>query len=326
MVLGLASGMTAGEALYYPIDRLDVLEVNKEVIKACEFFTPWNNGVLRDPRAHILFQDGRNHLELTRRTYDVIISEPSNPWMAGLANLYTLEFFRTVRDRLRDKGIFVQWIHSYEMDWPTFAMVGRTFSEVFPRGVLMTTLTGVGDYLLVGFKGEQGLDLKVALEQFKYARKSRNMTLPDPRLLFHLVMAEDLKGLFGTGPLHTDSWPRLEFAAPRLLYGKDSGIAEKIMRNRSLSLRTKEIIEASSTTDDLIHMVAFSASVFSPLFGIVDPEQCLLSPEGTILGHLGRILPPISRGGLRGVAGQGLSGEVCSPSRGGDPETLGGQA
>jgi spermidine synthase len=273
MVLGLASGMTAGEALYYPIDRLDVLEVNKEVIKACEFFTPWNNGVLRDPRAHILFQDGRNHLELTRRTYDVIISEPSNPWMAGLANLYTLEFFRTVRDRLRDKGIFVQWIHSYEMDWPTFAMVGRTFSEVFPRGVLMTTLTGVGDYLLVGFKGEQGLDLKVALEQFKYARKSRNMTLPDPRLLFHLVMAEDLKGLFGTGPLHTDSWPRLEFAAPRLLYGKDSGIAEKIMRNRSLSLRTKEIIEASSTTDDLIHMVAFSASVFSPLFGIVDPEQ-----------------------------------------------------
>ncbi|UCG55063.1 MAG: hypothetical protein JSV32_02265, partial [Dehalococcoidia bacterium] len=69
----------------------------------------------------------------------VIISEPSNPWMAGLANLYTLEFFQTVKDRLKENGIFVQWIHSYEMDWPTFSMVGRTFTEVFPVSLLMTT-------------------------------------------------------------------------------------------------------------------------------------------------------------------------------------------
>ena len=141
MVLGLASGMTAGEALLYPVKQLDVLEINDQAVKAAEFFNPWNNNCLTNPRTRIIVQDGRNHLELTNEKYDVIISEPSNPWMAGLANLFTLDYFKTVKGRLNENGIFVQWIHSYDMDWATFAMVGRTFAEVFPDGLLMKTMS-----------------------------------------------------------------------------------------------------------------------------------------------------------------------------------------
>ena len=272
MVLGLASGMTAGEALLYPIKRMDALEINRQVVKACEIFRPWNNNCLNDPRSRIIVQDGRNHLELTRETYDVIISEPSNPWMAGLANLYTFEFFQTVRRHLKDNGIFVQWIHSYEMDWHTFSMAGRTFSEVFPNGLLMKTLTGVCDYLLVGFKGSKGFDPDVAMKNLRHAQKSRNMSLKDPRLLFRLIISEDLKSLFGPGPLHTDNRPLLEFAAPKQLYKSDASIEKRMAQGSSLSRKTKEIIEATDNTDALLDMAEFSASVYAPIFGTLDPD------------------------------------------------------
>ena len=66
MILGLASGMTAGEALLYPVDRLDVLEINDQAVRAAELFNPWNNACLSSPRTRIIVQDGRNHLELTK--------------------------------------------------------------------------------------------------------------------------------------------------------------------------------------------------------------------------------------------------------------------
>jgi len=276
MVLGLASGMTSGEVLQYPVSRMDALEINRQVVRACEIFTPWNNNCLTDPRSRIIVQDGRNHLELTKETYDVIISEPSNPWMAGLANLYTLEFFQTVRRHLNDNGIFVQWIHSYEMDWYTFSMAGRTFSEVFPNGLLVKTLTGVGDYLLVGFKGSKGFDPDVAKKNLRYAQKSSNMSLKDPKLLFRLIISEDLKALFGPGPLHTDNRPLLEFAAPKQLYKIDDSIEKKMAQRSSLSRKTKEIIEATDNTDAMLDMAEFSASVYAPIFGSLDPD--LITP------------------------------------------------
>ncbi len=276
MVLGLASGMTAGEALLYPIKHMDALEINRQVVKACEIFRPWNNDCLNDPRSRIIIQDGRNHLALTRETYDVIISEPSNPWMAGLANLYTLEFFQTVRRHLNDNGIFVQWIHSYEMDWFTFSMAGRTFAKVFPDGLLMTTLTGVGDYLLVGFKNNKGLNPDVAKKNLPYAQKSRNMSLKDPELLFRLIITENLRGLFGPGPLHTDNRPLLEFAAPRQLYKVDDSIEKKMSQTSYLSKQTRKIIEATDSTDARLDMAEFSASVYAPIFGTRDPD--LMTP------------------------------------------------
>jgi spermidine synthase len=159
MVLGLASGITAGEVLYYPIEKLDVIDINRQVIKASQYFLPWNNNVLADPKTNLIIQDGRAHLLLTRQKYDCIISEPSNPWMAGLAALFTRDFFALAENRLNQDGIFVQFIHSYQMDWPTFALVGRTFAQVFPNSILVSVITTPygADYLLVGFKGNNRL-------------------------------------------------------------------------------------------------------------------------------------------------------------------------
>ena len=267
MVLGLASGMTAGEVLHYPIDRVDVLEISDQVIEASKFFNSWNNGVLTDSKARIIVQDGRNHLALIQEKYDVIISEPSNPWMAGLANLFTRDFFELVRERLSSDGIFVQWIHGYEMNWNTFAMVGRTFSEVFPNGILMNTLPT--DYLLLGFTGVNRLDIETARENLQYINRSSNIELGDPRLLFHLILTEDSRRYFGSGPLHTDNRPRLEYLAPRQLYIKEP--IERLQK-RWISKPTEVIIASSRDADALLEMVAFSASAHYPRFKYLSHE------------------------------------------------------
>jgi len=271
MVLGLASGMTAGEVLLYPVRQLDVLEINDQVIKAAEIFSPYNNNCLLDPRTRIIVQDGRNHLELTNETYDVIISEPSNPWMAGMANLFTLEYFQTVKDRLTGNGIFAQWIHSYEMDWYSFSMAGRTFAEVFPDGLLVKMLSS--DYLLVGFAGKKELDLETAERNINFALQSRNVTIRDPRVLFNLIITEDLKGFFGSGPLHTDNWPRLEFAAPKNLGRSDDSIEKMIRDKGRLSEETKRIIEAYRGIDSSLDTLELLTADFSPPFRDVDLKE-----------------------------------------------------
>ena len=243
MVLGLASGITAGEVLNYPVEHLDVIEINNQVVEASSFFTPWNNAVLDNPRTELIIQDGRAHIELTDRMYDVIISEPSNPWMEGLASLFTREFFTAVRDRLDENGIFTQWVHAYQMDWNTFSLVGRTFIDVFPRSLLVVDdPTGLGyDYLLVGFKGNKTLDLETAARNLAFARKSHNITLLNPGIFFNLVVAENLDTVFGPGPLNTDNRPHLEYMAPKLMHISDPSITDNIVAKSLLSITTNKV-------------------------------------------------------------------------------------
>jgi spermidine synthase len=284
MVLGLASGITAGEILHYPIERLDVLEISPQVVEGSSFFRPWNNRVLSNPKTNLIIQDGRAHLQLTDRTYDIIVFEPSNPWMAGLANLYTREVYELAWDRLNSNGIFVQFFHSYEMDWKVFSLIGRTFAEIFPNSLCVTTNPGLlgPDYLFVGFKGNQKLVLENAQKNIVFARKSSNVQLSDPRLLYRLVLSEDLKSFFGDGPMNTDNRPRLEFAAPRLMYRTnldvESHIAQKGMQltRKTIEIRTKML----QSIDSQIDFAAYAFSLHMPLpyrelvdLSIATPQQ-----------------------------------------------------
>ena len=243
MVLGLASGITAGEVLHYPVERLDVVDINEQVVEASGFFAPWNNNVLDDPRTELIIQDARAHIQMTDRMYDVIISEPSNPWMAGLASLFTREFFEAFDRHLNDGGVFCQWMHSYQIDWENFSLIGRTFLSQFPNSVLVTFNPDRPwpDYLLIGMKGDRTLDPITARTNFPYAGKSTNMVFRNPDVLFSLILAENLDELFGDGPLNTDSMPLLEFNAPKQAYSNDPAIPENIMARRKLTRQTLDI-------------------------------------------------------------------------------------
>lgn len=275
MVLGLASGITAGEVLYYPVDQLDVVDINKQVVEGSDYFIPWNNDVLNDPRTNMIIQDGRAHLGLTDRKYDVIISEPSNPWMAGLATLFTEDFFQYAKEGLTGEGIFVQFMHSYQMDWQTFAMVGRTFYKVFPNSLLLqTSPTGAGnDYLLVGFKGSF-YNIRNAIENIKYANLSPNLKLSDPRLLYRQVVSEDLNKLFSEGLTNNDENPHLEFAAPKLMHFGDPSIKRNLIKNNWYSDETsKALREIYESVDLQIEYAKYTASLYSPFVDLVDMEK-----------------------------------------------------
>ncbi len=273
MVLGLASGITAGEVLCYPIEQLDILDINRQVVDASNFFLPWNNSVLSDPRTNLIIQDGRAHLQLTKQKYDVIISEPSNPWMAGLATLFTHDFFVLARNALNEDGMFVQFMHSYQMNWPTFSLVGRAFAQVFPNSLLvLTEPSGEGiDYLLVGIKGDYELNLENAERKISCAQRSKNITLTDPRLLYKLVISEDLPGLFGQGPVNTDNQPKLEFAAPKLMYQEDPTTRENLFSKAWFRPETINIIrQVTSDIDAQIDFAAYALSVNSPFKNMVE--------------------------------------------------------
>src|SRR5262249_29472493 len=83
--------------------------------------------------AHLILEDGRVHMTYTEKLYDVITSEPSNPWIAGVSNLFTVDFYRALRAHLAHDGVFAQWIQLYDLSADTFrAMIG-SLQEVFPH-------------------------------------------------------------------------------------------------------------------------------------------------------------------------------------------------
>ena len=146
-IIGLGSGVTLASALTHPISRADVLELVPEVVEASHLFEAENRRALDDPRTNLIVGDGRSHLMLSKRQYDVIISEPSNPWIAGVAALFTREFFEATRERLAPGGILCQWAHTYNISERDLRSIAATFTSVFPDTTVW--LIGESDVLFV---------------------------------------------------------------------------------------------------------------------------------------------------------------------------------
>jgi spermidine synthase len=189
--------------------------------------------------------------------------------MAGLANLFTRDYFETVKQRLDEDGIFIQWTNAYDMDWDSFSMIGRTFAEVFPDGLLVRTI-GTSDFLLVGFAGEKNLDLETARKNLPYAMQSSNVTIRDPRVLFNLIVTEELGDFFGTGPLHTDNWPHLEFAAPKNIGRSSRTIEDKIQNEALISKEVAAIVEENRDIDSALDFLELMTVGTAPPFNETD--------------------------------------------------------
>src|SRR5262249_29487777 len=141
LVVGLASGVSVGSVATHPVAKIRVLEIEPAMVGACRAFADFNHHVLDDPRVRIVFNDARNDILLRRETYDVVVSEPSNPWMTVASNLFTKEFFRDAHARLAPGGIFCQWFQVYSLAPTDLRSLIATFRSVFPNVVAF----GVGD-------------------------------------------------------------------------------------------------------------------------------------------------------------------------------------
>ncbi len=148
LVIGLGTGCTAGWLGRVPsIERVDAVELEPAVLRvasACEWV---NADVLGNPKVRVHLGDGREFLGVSTDRYDVIFSEPSNPYRAGVASLFTTEFYRAAAERLTEDGLFLQWMQAYEVDLPTVQTACVTLADVFP--VVETWSTQAGDLLFV---------------------------------------------------------------------------------------------------------------------------------------------------------------------------------
>jgi spermidine synthase len=227
-VIGLGSGVTVGSALARgTVQRADVVEISPEVVRASRFFERENRHALDAPGVHLIVGDGRSHLLLTRRRYDVIVSEPSNPWMAGIAALFTKEFFEAARARLKPDGLVCQWAHTYDMSDADLRSIVQTFTSVFPQTTMW--LVGQGDLLLIGTNGqaiEPGLDgLTTRWREGTAAALLDDVAITGsatPFALFSLLAGgpDELRRYGAGAAIQRDDLMALEFSAPRAIYGR----------------------------------------------------------------------------------------------------------
>ena len=223
-IIGLGSGVTLGAALRHPIERADVLEISAEVVEASAFFEVENHAALDDPRTRLILGDGRSHMLLSPRSYDVIVSEPSNPWMAGVSALFTKEFFEAARGRLRPGGILCQWAHTYDMSDADLRSIVATFLAVFPDGAMWHV--GQGDLLLLGSPDPLEPRLHAVADNWKRPAVAADLAAVgarDPFSVLSLYVGDGnaLRRYSAGARIQTDDRNTLEFSAPRSILGGD---------------------------------------------------------------------------------------------------------
>ncbi len=219
-LVGFGSGVTAGSILQdRRVERLTVVELERGMIEASAWFEDVNNRPLEDPRLKLVESDGRNLLAVTEERFDVIVSEPSNPWIAGVGSLFTQEHFRTAVKRLNPGGLYMQWLQLYEMRPENVRSVLATFRSVFPHMWVFSTKPAGVDLMLIGSMTPlrpNASHLVRRWEDPKIEAEADRGGVAGPWDLLALTALtnEDVMRFAGDAPLNTDDNARLEFLAP----------------------------------------------------------------------------------------------------------------
>jgi len=222
LVIGLASGITLGTVATHPVEHIRVAEIEHAMIGAARLFGPYNHDVLDDPRVTVSVNDARNELVLNPASYDVIISEPSNPWMTVASNLFTEEFFAIGKTRLRPGGVFGQWIQNYCLTPADLKSILAGFHRAFPH-VLVFGFREDSDLLVLGSDQPLTLDLD-AIE-----RRMENIWIHAEFVRIGVRDAVEIAAMLQTGgdafselvrgaEENTDDNGLIEFAAPKALF------------------------------------------------------------------------------------------------------------
>lgn len=221
LVIGLGSGSTAGWLAAIPgMERVDVVELEPAILEYAAACAPVNHDALNNPKLHTIIGDGREIVQTTRAQYDVLVSVPSNPYRAGVASLFTREFYKSVTAKLRPGGIFSQWVQGYEVDGPTIGVVAGTLGEQFPHVEIWQTLTG--DLLFVASQQPlvhdvAALRARVSQEPFRSALANAWRVTTLEGVLAHYVAGDPaVRALARAQPQrNTDDRTVLEYAFAR---------------------------------------------------------------------------------------------------------------
>jgi len=218
-VIGWGSGMTASAILMHPVESVDAFEIEPAVIEASRFFEPDNGTPLADPRLRLVLGDARSELMRTAEDYDLIVSEPSNPWITGVSNLFTRDFFEIIASKLKPNGIVCQWFHLYGMSEESTRALLATFRSVFPHALAFKDR----DLILLGSRRPIHLSMSRIHAFFEKPEIKDNLERAQviyPSDILAELRLDDagMDAYSRNAPLNTDDNLLLELAAPRSLY------------------------------------------------------------------------------------------------------------
>ena len=231
LAIGFGSGVTTAVLAAVPgMERVRVVELEPAVLELASFFRSVNQDVLTRPNVRAIADDARSALQLTSDHFDVIVSEPSNPWVAGVATLYTPDFYRIVRGRLNDGGVFCQWVQLYQLPLSIVAGIVRNVQQVFPH----VSVWSAGNYDLMVLGSARPLVSDTAWVETLLGRGGA-LAVPGHEFLMldapQQYFDRQVLGEAGVARLvqratlvHTDDRPQLEYvAARRFLDSRDMG-------------------------------------------------------------------------------------------------------
>jgi spermidine synthase len=236
LVIGLGTGSSAGWLAAIPsMERVDVVELEPVVLDVARAARAVNRDVLAAPNVHVVLGDAREALLTSSARYDVIASEPSNPYRAGIASLFTQEYYRAAASRLTDDGVFVQWVQAYDIDARTMRTIYATLASVFPE--IETWQTVGADIVLVArrrpfVESSAALAARVASEPYRSAIAVSWRASNLEGLLAHYIGGTPVARAIASGPnveINTDDRNVVEFGLARAL-GKGDGGHVRVLR------------------------------------------------------------------------------------------------
>ncbi len=228
VMVGYGSGVTAGGSLQWPLESLEVIELEAAMVEASKYFNHVNNRPLEDERMRVIESDGRNYLEYVDKTYDVIVSEPSNPWIAGVSALFTVEHFKRAKKHLEPGGVFSQWVQLYELSPQNVRRIFATFLEAFPYVHAYSSMPKGTDLILIGSDEpiplppggyERAWEIDITRAEFERI----GIEHPDELHGLMFMNQAELEEFAEGGEINTDDNGLLEFSAPKDLINYKEG-------------------------------------------------------------------------------------------------------
>jgi spermidine synthase len=244
-VIGIGTGLTMHTLLQsLSIERVETVEIESAMAEAARGFLPRNRATFADPRGSIHIDDAKTFFSTHNRRYDIVISEPSNPWVSGVSSLFTREFYRRIRTHLNPQGLLVQWFQLYEIDTSLVASVMRALGEVFPHYVVFAA----SDHDLLIVASESAIPLPVKARVFEHpglANELITVNLPSPgdldaRYVGERTTLEPLFGSYGMAA-NSDYFPVLDLNAARHRFTEKS--ATDVVALLNLPVPVLEMLE-----------------------------------------------------------------------------------
>ena len=304
-VIGWGSGLTTHTLLgSTAVQRVDTIEIEPAMVEGAKLFGARVSRAYADPRSHLVLEDARTYFSSAPAHYDVIISEPSNPWVSGVAGLFTAEFYALLRENLTQNGVLAQWLHTYSLNDDLLARMVAAQLQVFPNTylfvasqsdlVLFSRATPTAPHWADPIGQTPALATELARVGMRSAEDIQAMTLAGPVQLATFVHLK-------RAPVHHDFFPIIALRAPRARFDEDS--ADDLLRQLQSGFPVREMFDGFQSRQPNPSVDPAGPKVFA---------QALLAPQEVNVAALPRPQQPVASGLL---ALQRLSAKPVPPDQ-----------